>query len=256
MLSVLSLSNQDVRFMGEPCWRIDELAQRAGLTVDTIRYYSREGLLQAPVKQGRNRLYSQEHYDRLERIGELRSQRFSLAAIRAVVDADRPGLEGLFATTGHEYTLDELTEKADLDAELVERLRKVGILPDPSEFGGDAYDDTDLGLLRAVGELRAIGMTPDIVVSLGRIYVEHFTALQQEVLAMLSGHDTDWDREELVRVQQSLTANSQRMTPAVDQVLSYVHHRTLQRLTLEAATHTPVRDADEPTDVTDVVPPS
>jgi DNA-binding transcriptional MerR regulator len=242
--------------MGEACWRIDELAQRAGVTVDTIRYYSREGLLQPPVKQGRNRLYAQEHFDRLARIGELRSQRFSLAAIRAVVDADRPGLEGLFATTGHEYTLDELTEKADLDAELVERLRKVGVLPDPSEFGGDAYDDTDLGLLRAVGELRAIGMTPDIVVSLGRIYVEHFTALQQEVLAMLSGHDTDWDRDELVRVQQSLTANSQRMTPAVDQVLSYVHHRTLQRLTLEAATHTPAPDADEPTDTIDVVPPS
>jgi DNA-binding transcriptional MerR regulator len=231
--------------MGEACWRIDELAQRAGLTVDTIRYYSREGLLQAPVKQGRNRLYDQAHLDRLERIGELRSQRFSLAAIRAVVDADRPGLEGLFATTGHEYSLDELTEKADLDADLVEQLRKAGVLPDPSEFGGDAYDDTDLGLLRAIGELRAIGMTPEIVVSLGRIYVEHFTALQHEVLDMLSGRDNaDWDRDEIVRIQQSLTANSQRLTPAVDQVLSYVHHRTLQRLTLEAASPALPADTD------------
>jgi DNA-binding transcriptional MerR regulator len=232
--------------MGEACWRIDELAQRAGLTVDTIRYYSREGLLQAPVKQGRNRLYSQEHFERLERIGELRSQRFSLAAIRAVVDADRPGLEGLFATTGHEYTLDELIDRADIDVELVEQLRKAGVLPDPSEFGGDAYDDSDLGLLRAVGELRAIGMTPEIVVALGRIYVEHFNALQHEVLAMLSGRDNaEWDRDEIVRVQQSLTANSQRLTPAVDQVLSYVHHRTLQRLTLEAAS-APLPEDDEP----------
>ena len=243
--------------MGEPCWRIDELAQRAGLTVDTIRYYSREGLLQAPVKQGRNRLYGEAHLDRLERIGELRNQRFSLAAIRAVVDADRPGLEGLFATTGHEYTLDELIERADLEPDLVEQLHKAGVLPDPSEFGGDAYDDTDLGLLRAVGELRSIGMTPEIIVSLGRIYVEHFTALQHEVLAMLSGeHNAEWDRDDIVRMQQSLTKNSQRMTPAVDQVLSYVHHRTLQRLTLEAATHPPAPDADEPTDAVDVVPPS
>ena len=39
--------------MGEACWRIDELAQRAGLTVDTIRYYAREGLLAPPTKQGR-----------------------------------------------------------------------------------------------------------------------------------------------------------------------------------------------------------
>jgi hypothetical protein len=86
-------------------------------------------------------------------------------------------------------------------------------------------------------------MTPEIVVSLGRIYVEHFSALQHEVLDMLSGRDNaEWDRDEIVRIQQSLTANSQRLTPAVDQVLSYVHHRTLQRLTLEAAS--PVLPAD------------
>ena len=34
--------------MSSGCWRIDELAQRAGLTVDTIRYYAREGLLAPP----------------------------------------------------------------------------------------------------------------------------------------------------------------------------------------------------------------
>ena len=226
--------------MGEPCWRIDELAQRAGLTVDTIRYYSREGLLQAPVKQGRNRLYDQSHLDRLEQICQLRSERFSLAAIRAVVDSDRPGLEGLFATTGREYTLDELTDRADVEPELVEQLRKIALLADPSDVGGDAYDDADLGFLRAIAELRAVGMTPEIVLSLGRLYVEHFQALQHDVLDMLSGrHNPEWDRDEIVRIQQSLTANSQRMLPAVDQVLSYLHHRTLQRLTLEAASQPP-----------------
>ena len=56
-------------------WRIDELAQKAGLTVDTIRYYAREGLLAPPVKQGRNRLYGPGHLERLERICQLRSQR-------------------------------------------------------------------------------------------------------------------------------------------------------------------------------------
>src|SRR5438552_2647936 len=144
-------------------WRIDELAQRAGLTVDTIRYYAREGLLRPPVKQGRNRLYGPDHLERLERICELRSRRFSLAAIRAIIDVDRPGLEGLFTTAGREYTLAELTERAELDEDLVAGLREIGLLPAPAEFGGDAYDDTDLGVLRAVGELSAIGMTNDIV---------------------------------------------------------------------------------------------
>ena len=217
-------------------WRIDELAQKAGLTVDTIRYYSREGLLRPPVKQGRNRLYCADHLERLERICELRAQRFSLAAIKAIVDVDRPGLEGLFTTTGREYSLAELTERAELELELVEELRAIGLLPDPADFGGDAYDETDVAVLRAVGELRSIGMTDAVVVALGRIYVEHLVALQHDVLDMLSGNvDPGWDREELVAIQGNLTANAPRLMPAIDQLLSYIHQRTLQRLTLEAA---------------------
>ena len=129
-----------------PSWRIDELAHEAGLTVDTIRYYAREGLLHAPVKQGRNRLYGPEHLDRLDRIRELQGQRFSLAAIRAIVDVDRPGLEGLFTAAGPRATRStELDREVGLDADLVAGLRDVGLLPDPAEFGGEAYDDTDLG---------------------------------------------------------------------------------------------------------------
>jgi DNA-binding transcriptional MerR regulator len=218
-----------------PSWRIDELAQRAGLTVDTIRYYAREGLLIPPVKQGRNRLYGPDHLERLDRIRELQAQRFSLAAIRAIVDADRPGLEGLFTAAGRSYSLAELTERSGVDDQLVAGLRDVGLLPDPSEFGGEAYDDTDLALLRAVAELRSIGMTPEILLALGRIYVDHFGALQRDVLDMLSGRDNPaWDADELVSVQSQLTANAQRLMPAINQLLNYVHQRTLQHLTLEA----------------------
>src|SRR5262249_21730355 len=89
-------------------------------------------------------------------------------------------------------------------------------------------------LLRAVADLRSIGMTEQILVALGEIYVRHFVALQADVHAMLAGNDRDWDHDELVAIQRQLTANSQRMLPAVDRVLNYVHQRTVQRLTLEA----------------------
>ena len=216
-------------------WRVDELARRAGLTVDTIRYYAREGLLQAPVKRGRNRLYGSEHLARLERIRELRAQRFSLAAILAIVGVDRPGLEGLFSAAGHEYTLAELTEQSGVDAPLVDGLHEVGLLPDPAEFGGNAYDDTDLAVLRAVGELRDLGMTDEILLALARIYVDHFGELQRDVLDMLSGRaNPAWDTDELAAIQSQLTANAQRLMPAINQLLNYVHQRTLQHLTLEA----------------------
>jgi DNA-binding transcriptional MerR regulator len=221
-------------------FRIDELARQAGLTVDTIRYYAREGLLEPPERCGRHKLYGREHLDRLRRIRELQEQRFSLAAIRAIVTAGRPGLESLFTSAGRAYTYDELVERAAADRDLVDRLHDVGLLPDPVEFGREAYDDSDLGLLRAVAELREIGMTPEILVGLGEIYVRHFRALQRDVHDMLAGKGHDWDHEELVAIQSRLTANSERMISAVDQVLNYVHQRMVQRLTLEA-----VRTAEE-----------
>jgi DNA-binding transcriptional MerR regulator len=219
-----------------PCWRIDELAQRGGVTVDTIRYYAREQLLPPPERSGRHKLYGPEHLGRLEQIRDLQAQRFSLAAIRAVLAADRPGLEGLFASDAdRQYALDDLVQLSGVDREVVEQLRGVGLLPDPAEFGREAYDDNDLGLLRAVGELQAVGMTPQILVELGAIYVRHFRALQHDVHDMFAGRTrSDWDPDELVSIQRSLTANTSRMIPATDRVLNYVHQRTIQRLTLEA----------------------
>jgi hypothetical protein len=67
--------------------------------------------------------------------------------------------------------------------------------------------------------------------------------MQRDVLDMLSGKDNSaWDAEEIASVQQQLTANAQRLVPAINQLLNYVHQRTLQRMTLEA-----VRESEHPT---------
>jgi DNA-binding transcriptional MerR regulator len=219
-----------------PCWRIDELAQRAGLTVDTIRYYAREHLLAPPERSGRHKLYGPDHLERLARIRDLQAQRFSLAAIRAILDADRPGLERIFASDpDREYSLDDLVERSGVDRQVVVGLREVGLLADPAEVGREAYDDNDLEVLRAVADLQDVGMTREILVELGAIYVRHFRALQHDVHDMLSGKTrADWDPGELESIQRRLTANTARMIPATDRVLNYVHQRTIQRLTLEA----------------------
>src|SRR5690242_20937850 len=104
-------------------WRIDDLAQRAGVTVDTIRYYARERLLPLPTRSGRHKLYGKEHLERLTRIKELQEQRFSLAAIRAILDSDRPGLAQLFGGAGGGFTLQELTDRSGVDPTLVTSLR-------------------------------------------------------------------------------------------------------------------------------------
>jgi DNA-binding transcriptional MerR regulator len=224
--------------MGDDCWRIDDLAHEAGITVDTIRYYAREGLMPAPTPAGRNRLYGDRHLDRLRRIKELQERRFSLAAIRAIIETNRPGIDDLFAGAGRTYTLTELVENSGLQADLVERLHGVGLLPDPAEFGRDDYDETDLQLLTAIAELQAIGMPAEVLVELGSIYVRNFSVLQKEVLDMFAGKSHgDWPAEMRAAVQ-NLSAQTGRLVPAVDRVLNYVHQRTLQRFTLDA-----IRDA-------------
>ena len=220
--------------MGDDCWRIDDLAREAGITVDTIRYYAREGLLPAPTPAGRHRLYGDRHLDRLRRIKELQERRFSLAAIRAVVETNRPGIDDLFAGSGRTYTLDELIERSGVPADLVADLRGVDLLPDPGEFGRDAYDETDLNLLEAIAELQDIGLPPEVLVELGSIYVRNFRVLQREVVDMFAGKThPDWTPQ-MRTALQDLSAKTGRLVPAVDRVITYVHQRTLQRFTLDA----------------------
>jgi DNA-binding transcriptional MerR regulator len=215
-------------------WRIDDLAQRAGVTVDTIRYYARERLLPAPKRVGRHKVYGKPHLDRLQTIRELQERRFSLAAIRAILDADSPGIAELFGGAGGGFTLEELRERSGVAPELVEALQEVGLLPDPAEFGREAYDDTDLAMLRAVHDLHEVGMTHEVLVELAGIYVRHFRALQADVHATLAGETREWDPEQLRHMQRELTQHTPQLIPAIDRVLNHVHQRTVQRLTLDA----------------------
>jgi len=70
---------------------IDELAREAGVTTRTIRAYQTDGLLPHPRLAGRVGLYDEGHVARLRYIAHLQSQGFSLAAIRALLDAWEDG---------------------------------------------------------------------------------------------------------------------------------------------------------------------
>jgi DNA-binding transcriptional MerR regulator len=218
-------------------WRIDGLAREADITVDTIRFYQREGLLPPAVRVGRTKEYGPEHLDRIHQIRDLQQRRFSLAAIKALLTTDRQDLvDGIFAGEGGlSYTLDDLVERSTLDAEIIDRLRRVGLLRDPAEFGRAAYDSTDLDMLRAASELRRLRMPDDVLVELASIYVDGVEAMQRQVLELFSGtRGRSWDPEELLAFQQSATAVAGQLLPLVTRIVEYVHQRTLQRLTLGA----------------------
>ena len=65
---------------------VDQLAERTGMSVRTIRFYASKGLIPAPRLRGRTGLYDAAHRARLELIGELTGLGFTLAAIERQLD--------------------------------------------------------------------------------------------------------------------------------------------------------------------------
>jgi len=66
---------------------IGELAEKANVTVRTIRYYMDEGLLPTPITRSKYALFSQEHLDRLELIRRLKEIHLPLEEIRVILQA-------------------------------------------------------------------------------------------------------------------------------------------------------------------------
>ncbi|MCG8350317.1 MAG: MerR family transcriptional regulator [Chloroflexales bacterium] len=67
----------------ETQYTIGELAERAGVTSRTIRYYTAEGLLPPPDARGRYALYGSDHLVRLRLIARLKDAYLPLSEIKA-----------------------------------------------------------------------------------------------------------------------------------------------------------------------------
>lgn len=66
-------------------YNIESLADLAGLTKRTIRYYIELGLLTPPIGSCRGSYYTQSHLNRLEQIKRLSSQGVPLTQMKAIM---------------------------------------------------------------------------------------------------------------------------------------------------------------------------
>jgi DNA-binding transcriptional MerR regulator len=217
-------------------WRIDELAQRAGVAVDTIRYYQREGLLRSGERNGRTRRYGPEHLGQLERIRGLQARRFSLAAIRALLDRDDPGaLEGLLA--GDEdatYDHEELVATTGVPAALVRDLTDSGLLRDPAEHGRSAYDTDDVKVLRSFADLRKLAVPDTVLVELARVYAEGLDAIQHRLVAVFTDDAVcDWEPGAAERFHAEALQEMGRFARDIRVIADYTQQRNLQRVVLQ-----------------------
>jgi DNA-binding transcriptional MerR regulator len=136
-------------------YRIEQLAQAAGVAVDTIRFYQGKGLMEPPRREGRITWYSDLHLERLRRIRELQQRGFTLTVIRRFLEgeleaSDEALVEAVTAPAAPAtLALDELAARSGVPAPLLRNLEQAGLLQPVSDGEEPRYPSEDLEALAA-----------------------------------------------------------------------------------------------------------
>ena len=80
--------------MSKGSYQIGEVSSETGVSIDTIRYYEKEGLLKQPLRsEGGFRKYPRETVERIRFIRKAQSFGLTLAEIRGIMRESEKGLE-------------------------------------------------------------------------------------------------------------------------------------------------------------------
>ena len=228
-----------------PELRVEELAGRADVSVDTIRFYQKRRLLPPPARRGRIAWYGAEHVERLARIKDLQRRGFSLAVIRRIVTgeldrADEPLAAAVVGAvddeTGAEefLTLDELAARSGVPEALIESIVREGLLV-PRRHEGDArFTTADVDIVAAGLRLLETGLPMPELLTLAR---RHHDATRDTAEGAVAMFDT-YVREPLRSADLSDDERAERLVEAFRVLLPSVtalvaHH--FRRVLLEVA---------------------
>jgi DNA-binding transcriptional MerR regulator len=202
-------------------YRIDDLAQAAGMTVRNVRAYQERGLLPPPLLRGRAGWYDDGHLARLRLIGRLLDRGYTTAHISDFIATWEAGHD-LGQTLGLEAALlapssgdiaevigvdDLIAMFGALDLTAIEAAARMGVI----EREDDAHFRVLAPrLLRAGAQLVALGMPLIDVLSLGselRLRVQTVATLFVQAVAptIVGNHEPGWvpadeDMERIMRL--------------------------------------------------------
>jgi DNA-binding transcriptional MerR regulator len=181
--------------MPPPELRVEELASRADVSVDTIRFYQKRRLLPPPERRGRIAWYGHEHVERLSRIKDLQRRGFSLAVIRRIVTgeldrADEPLAAAVVGAVEDEsgaeefLTLDELAARSGVPQALIESIVREGLLV-PRRHEGDArFTTADVDIVATGLRLLETGLPMPELLALARRHHEVTRETAEGAVAM------------------------------------------------------------------------
>ena len=218
-------------------YRVDQLAARAGVSVDTVRFYQSKGLLPQPEREGRVAWYSGDHLDRLERIRTLKGKGFTLSSIARLLSGDLdPADEALVLELAEgnaeagSFTLEELAERTGVSPALLEAIEREGLLAPRSVDGRSVYSTSDEAVVRAGLELLATGLPLSELLALARQHDEAMRASARSAVEMFVRFVRDPIRAEASSDEEAasqLVTAFRKMLPATTQLVASHFERLL-----------------------------
>jgi DNA-binding transcriptional MerR regulator len=135
------------------------------ISISKIRYLEDQGLLAPRRTQGGYRLFSEDDVERLETILRLQRDEFlPLRVIRQELASsgarDRKKRRTGLTAEELELDLDELCERAGIDARLARELEEFGLLSPRTDSGQKRYRELDAEIALACGRLAQFGIAP------------------------------------------------------------------------------------------------
>jgi DNA-binding transcriptional MerR regulator len=191
------------------------------ISISKIRYLEGQKLLQPRRTQGGYRLYTQADVQRLRTILRLQRDEFlPLRVIRQELAAGRTdesvgaGEEQqarprratvAMSGTGSHYSLEEILEETGAERSLVRELEEFGVIKGEKREGETWYDDTELEIIRAVGELARFGVGGRNL-RVFRTSADREAALLEQILAPALRSRNPERRREAVEALENLAA--------------------------------------------------
>lgn len=217
-------------------YRVDQLAARADVTVDTVRFYQSKGLLDAPRREGRVAWYGDEHLERLAEVRRLRARGLSLATIgrllRGELDAADEALVSALSSapaTGT-LTMEELAERSGIPLGLLRALAQEQLLI-PQRVGGEPrFTAADVDAAAAGLRLLESGLPLPEILDLARQHHVAMRAVAERAVDLFDTHvrrplreSGRADDEAAARLVDAFTT----VLPATVRLVAYHFERTL-----------------------------
>jgi DNA-binding transcriptional MerR regulator len=218
---------------------VAQLASVSGLTVDTIRYYQTQGLLQPPEKQGRRAIYGEEHRERLERIRDLTDRGYSLKSLRELFAEDKGDTRALKAALEEGrseavYKPREFARELGIPYPLLLSLQQSGLLvPQPVGDGDQRYTQGDLEVVRGALKLLESGVPLHKLLGLAVEHDRATVAIVDRAIDLFDDHIRKRTRDGKEESAEKVAEAYRDLLPVVTGLVAHHFQRVLVRRALE-----------------------